>query len=339
MSPVEIDSVPPQIERDHWGRPLVIPPGGGRPVPYTRCTTYVGCVEDMFKIGQWQQRHVARGVALHDDLIAAIRDTDPENKDGLDALVDEAKTRSGAGDAARLGSYMHSVTEAADRGQDPGAVELPWLSTGPADPSAYIADLAAYLEATEPFKALAIEQFTVQDPLKVGGTPDRVVRYNGKRYIADLKTGSIEWGTLKIAAQLAMYARSRPYDVATGNRLDPHGAELDQGIIIHLPVGSATCRLYWVDLLAGWQAVLTARDVRACRQNRWAQLARELRHVPGPPRTLVDQIALTTSAEETRALWVAHMREWTPELTEVARLHIETLTAAATITATEETTP
>jgi hypothetical protein len=41
------------------------------------------------------------------------------------------------------------------------------------------------------------------------------VEYGGKRYIADLKTGSIEWGTLKIAAQLAVYARSHTYDVAT----------------------------------------------------------------------------------------------------------------------------
>ena len=327
----------PLIARDRWGRPKVVPEWGGNAVPYTRCTTFVGCVEDMYLVQQWQMRHVARGIALNDDLIAAVRDTDPDNKDGLNFLHGEARKRSGAGDAAALGTYLHTVTEAADRGLDPGSVEVPWLSTGTMDPSAYIPDLAAYLEATAPFRHLSIEQFMVQDPLKVGGTPDRVVQYQGKRYIADLKTGVIDMGTLKIAAQLAMYARSRPYDHTTGARGEPHGCEIDRGIIIHLPVGSATCRLYWVDLLAGWNVVMTARDVRERRKLRWNALARELVHVRPAPLTLADQITSCVDADEVRALWRAHTADWTQDLTELARVHIASLaTSTAATTTTKE---
>lgn len=314
------------IRRDRWGRPYVVPEAGGRAIPYTRCTTFVGCVEDKYLLGLWQQRHVAKGIAAHDDLIAAVRDKDPDDKDGLNFLVGEAKERAGANDASRRGTYMHTVTEAADRGMDPGKVELPTLSTGPLDPSAYIADLAAYLEATEPFKMLAVEAFLVHDPLKVGGTTDRIVQYQGRRYIADLKTGdSVDFSALTISAQLAMYARSRPYDHVTAQRLDPHGCELDRGIVIHLPFGQARCDLYWVDLLAGWEAVMVARDVRAARQRKFPALFRQLTHVPPAPVTLADQIRTCVTADEVRALWRAHAAEWTDGLTALARQHISTL--------------
>jgi hypothetical protein len=320
-------STPPQlaeVERDRWGRPLVVPPTGGKKIAYTRCTTFVGAIEDTYKLGQWLQRHAIKGTALHDDLIAAVRDTHPDNKAELDRLAEEAKTRSGAGDAARLGTYMHAVTEAADRGQDPALVDRPWLSTGELDPEAYKADLEAYLAATSEMQAVAVEQFTVNDPLKVGGTPDRVVKLGGKRYIADLKTGSIEWGGLKIAAQLAMYARSRPYDIATDERLEGHGAEIDRGIVIHLPYGTATCRLYWVDLRVGWEAVLLCRRIREQRTAKFRDLFNELQAVPNvedPSDELALLIASTSSYDELRQLWSANASRWTERHTELAKAH------------------
>jgi hypothetical protein len=312
----------PEPQRDHWGRPYVVPPTGGKAIPYTRTTTYVGAIEDMYKLGLWQQRHVARGVAFHDDLIAAIRDTDAEDRENMDRLADEAKERSGAGDAARHGTYLHAVTEAADRGEDVTEVERPWQSYGQLDEGAYVTDLAAYREATRDLKCISIEQFLVQDPLKVAGTADRVVMYEGKRFIADLKTGSIEYGALKIAAQLAMYARSRPYDFERHERLDPHGCEVDRGIIIHLPAGTGTCHLYWVDLLQGWEAVRACRDVRKMRQVRFPQLTRQLAPLGAAPVTLADQIKLCASRDAVVALWNAHEHEWTDDLTDLAKRHI-----------------
>ena len=318
----------PEIARDGFGRPKVVPPTGGAPVAYTRCTTFVGSIEDMYLLQRWQQRHVAKGVAAHGDLIAAINDTPEEDKKGLNDLVDEALLRSGAGDSAKVGTYLHSVTEAYDRGEDPWSVDPPALSTGMAFPEDYKDDLEAYVEATAELQAVQIEQFVVQDPLRIGGTPDRVVRFRGKRYIADLKTGAIEHGTLKIAAQLAVYARSRPYDVATGERMEPHGAELDRGIIIHLPQdwhrtgGRAECRLWWVDLMKGWEAVRVCRDVRTQRQQKFPHLASLLTTPPPAPQTLADRITVAASRDEVTALWQMHAAEWTPELTELARRHL-----------------
>ena len=335
-SPVAYDPHPgrPDIPRDFWGRPFVIPPTGGRAVPYTRATTFVGAVEDYYLLSKWQQRHTARGVAHHPDLIDAIKDTEADDKKRMDELVEEAKERSGAGDAARFGTYLHAVTEAADRDEDPAEIPLPWMSSGPLDPNGYLSYLAAYSEATAELQAVMIEQFCVQDPLKVAGTPDRVVKFQGKRYIADLKTGHVDLGSIKIAAQLAVYARSRPYDWKAGERLEPHGAELDRGIVVHLSAETGECHLYWIDLLQGWEAVRVARDVRATRGVRFNQLMRELQPIGDAPLSLADQIKLAPTRDAVTALWQTHAEEWTPELTELAKAHIAALAGTTAPTPT-----
>lgn len=345
-SAAEFTSAQPEIERDRWGRPLVVPPQGGKAVGYTRCTTFVGTIDDTWNLSRWTQRLVARGVAERDDIRAAVLDADPNDSRRLDDLCEEAKEASGGNDAARLGTYMHAVTEAADTGGDPAAVPLPPLAK-PREAAEFAGDLAAYMAATEALQAVAVEQFSVLDTLMVGGTPDRVVGYQGKRYIADLKTGSIEWGTLKIAAQLAVYARSRPYDVATGQRLDPHGAETNRGIVIHAPIGTGTCTLYWVDLLAGWEAVRLSKLVRDQRKQRFRDLATALdftADVPSEPvqdgdtlvslpeqvgsraTTIADLITHAPDRDSIAALWRAHAADWTEAHTQLAKARIAALT-------------
>jgi hypothetical protein len=44
------------IARDHYGRPLITPLGGGKPVGYTRTTTYVSALEDTYNLEQWKCR-------------------------------------------------------------------------------------------------------------------------------------------------------------------------------------------------------------------------------------------------------------------------------------------
>jgi hypothetical protein len=362
MTTTKFTSPAPQIERDFWGRPLVVPTTGGKAVPYTRCTTYVGCIEDTWNLSRWTQRMVVLGLSERADLQDAIRRAERRDSKTLNELCEAAKEAGGGNDSAAVGTYMHAVTEAADRGEDPAAVPFPVLAQPqhgpegrpwPADFDGFRADLDAYLRATAELKAVHIEDFTVLDKLKIGGTPDRVVRYQGKRYIADLKTGDIEWGSLKIAAQLAVYARSSLYDPSTGER-SAHGAELDKGIVIHAPAGTGTCRLFWVDLVAGWNAVLVARKVREQRTVKFPALMRavvEGEPAPTPqtvqtdlglvntetgevndPTTLADQrpslrdqIAACTTADQVRALWQANATVWTPELTELAKFHIASL--------------
>lgn len=339
----ELATPTPQIERDTWGRPMVVPPAGGNPVPYTRCTTFVGCIEDTWNLSRWQQRMVAIGLSERDDLrlsVIAHRD----DKKQLDKLCEDAAEVAKAHAGATIGTALHTLTERLDRGMDLGVV-----------PEAYAGDLRAYEEATADLKALHIEEFCVNDHLKIGGTPDRVVRFNGKRYIADLKTGSIDYGYVKIAAQLAVYAHSHLYDVRTHERSDHH-AERDKGIIIHLPAGTGTCRLYWVDLATGWDAVRVARDVRAKRALKYREVVTDFGNVVEPvaeqpslldtPQgqvntttgeladtttlldqrpSLADQIKACRSRAEVEALWQANASIWTSELSTIAKLHLGSL--------------
>lgn len=351
-APATFASVPPakpEIERDRYGRPLVAHPVTGKLVGYTRCTTYVGGIEDTWNLSRWTQRTVTYGLAISPDLQALVRDMPADDKAKTreqkaehDRLCEAAKEAGGGNDAARWGTYMHALTEAVDLGYDPDAVAPPQLAF-PRDHAQAVTDLAAYIDATADLKHRLVEAFTVQDPLQVGGTPDRVVEYQGKRYIADLKTGNVEFGSLKIAAQLAMYARSQPYDIATGQRTDPHGASVERGILIHLPVGSGTCTLSWVDLLAGWEAVRVCRQIREQRKAKARDLfspwdapvptepvadGETLYPDPAPVHTqavLAGRVKATTSREQALAVWRANEADWTDDLTELAKAHIASL--------------
>jgi hypothetical protein len=254
MSTDLFDSPTTPIPRDRWGRPLVTPPDGGKPVGYTRCTTFVDCLDDKYNLQKWQQRMVAVGLVDRPDLVLAVA-AHRHNKKELDSLTKSALDAAQAGAAATTGTAIHALTERIDRGE-----ELPLI------PEAYLADLDAYRHATAGLEVLAIEQFTVLDDERVGGTPDRVVRYRGKAYIADVKTGSVDFGAMKIAMQLAVYARSTPYNHDTNTR-HPYPADVDtsRGIVIHLPAGTGTCELRWIDLDAGWSAVQVAAQVRRWR--------------------------------------------------------------------------
>lgn len=331
---------PPTIPRDRWGKPLVVPPNGGKAIAYTRCTTFVDCIEDKFNLQKWMMRMTALGLASRPDLLLSVQ-AHRDDKRELDKACDAAKEAAAASAAATTGTALHALTELIDRGED-----LPVL------PPETVADLEAYREATKGLSAVHIEQFCVHDPYKIGGTPDRVVEHQGRRYIADIKTGSIEWGSLKIAAQLAVYARSQTYDVASHKR-SPHGADLERGIIIHLPAGQAKAELVWVDLMAGWQAVLVARDVREQRVKKFNDLTRRFdddtpfrtppvdvpkdfvpapllsRIAAGKERTPVEQIEQASTRAELETLWQAYSNRgiWDDTLTAAAQKRLAELEA------------
>jgi hypothetical protein len=249
-------TVEPMLERDRWDRPLVIPPGGGTPIPYTRATTYVDGIDDKSNLAKRDQRLVAIGIAMRPDLqLSALAHSSETQADKrpLQALCDHAKWVAGGNVKADNGTSRHRLTELVDAGHP--------LPDGL--PEVEVAMLEAYRAATASMVHTHTEAFCVQDMLKVGGTPDRI----GDR-IRDLKTGSLEWGFVKIAAQLAMYSRSKLYDIATGERTF-HGADTLVGEVIHLPAvdnpADAVCTVYEVDLTIGWAAVLTCRDIREKR--------------------------------------------------------------------------
>lgn len=307
-----------EVQRDRFGRPLVIPPGGGKPTAYTRCTTYVDCLEDKFNLSKWQQRMVAIGITERTDLrlaVAAHRD----DKKHLDEICEQALEAAQATAGATTGTALHAFTEQHDRGQLD-------LRRVPAD---FRADLDAYIDAVRGFGMVDIETFGVLDDLQIAGTWDRILTVDGVPHIADIKTGSIEYGMGKIAMQLAVYSRCDRYDIATGQR---SGLNVDQtrALVIHLPAGTGTCSLHWVDIEAGWEAVQLATQVRAWRKRKGLSKP----YAPAKPAVDMaafgDEIAAVTTVLGLRDVWFRYASSWTEEMTAVAAARKEQILAAAT---------
>jgi predicted RecB family endonuclease len=105
-----------EIPRDRYGRPLVVPPGGGRPTAYTRCTRYVGVMEDLYNLHRWDERNVALGLADRPDLVLAVS-AHRDDKEKLNQIVSDAKEAAKAKAAAEIGTSLHKLTERLDRGQ------------------------------------------------------------------------------------------------------------------------------------------------------------------------------------------------------------------------------
>ncbi|MER6231724.1 hypothetical protein ABT169_21615 [Streptomyces sp. NPDC001616] len=282
------------VPRDGHGKPLVIPEAGGKPKALVRTTTFIDCIEDKSNLVDWGKRMVLVGAQKRPSLLDAVAELDPGNKADkkrLDALAERAMDVSGANDKREKGTYLHDLSEYVDRGEQ--------LPSHVSDQD--IEDMAAYLIETAPLTVHAVEQFVVCSELGVGGTYDRTYGYEGLgplgepisgRFIGDLKTGSVEYGGLKMAMQLAIYSRAKKYDhtlfpapirdedekgfqkwkkvevspeEAAKAYTVPEPVNQDWGIIVHLPSGEGVCKLYWVDLNIGWKAAQLALTIREMR--------------------------------------------------------------------------
>src|SRR5690606_4914595 len=117
---------------------------------------------------------------------------------------------------------------------------------------------------------------------------------------------------LKIAMQLAVYARSVLYGPATRERT-PLEVDQDRAIVIHLPAGQGRCELHWVDIAAGWEAVQVAAQVRQWRRRR--DLFTPLADMSAE---IAAEIAAADSVNALLAVWSRHRAAWTDDLTALA---------------------
>lgn len=254
LAPVNVD----RWTRDRWGRPMVIPAGGGAPVPYGRPSGFGIVLEDRFGLNKWQTRMAVLGVTQRPDLAAQIAAASDDRT--RDTLIEQAQEAAGASSGANLGSALHTFTEHVDLGRDV-TVPAPW----DADVEAYKAALAAHGIEILPD---AIELDIVCDELELAGTCDRIVRWDGRMVMADLKTGKkITDPALGYSVQLAVYANSLRYTHATGERHDL-GVDTSVGLIIHLPAGQARCDIHAVDLEQAWELALLAREVKRAQKRK-----------------------------------------------------------------------
>lgn len=193
-------------------------------------------------------------------------------KDALDALAEQALELGGVKAAADKGTNLHALTEVYDEhGIEPIAAMLDAGTITPAD----FADIEAYGAAMKRagLKVLERETVVVDDGLKVAGRLDKIVlgkashdAKRGSRMVADLKTGGVEYAPGKIAQQLALYAGAKRYDLTTHERSEL-GVSRATALLIHLPAGKATCRIYPVDLVTGRVGNRISGEVRAWRSS------------------------------------------------------------------------
>jgi hypothetical protein len=321
-----------KVPRDGRDKPVVIPEGGGKPIALTRVTTFIDCIEDKEGLAKWKRRCAVLGFLEKPGLLEAARDCDPETPEGkrkLDALVEAAVEASGANEKREKGTYLHALTELVDAG-------LP-LPDGISDED--LQDMMAYMAATVHLTFRRREEFVVCSELGVGGTPDGVADYDGPgpdgkplqaTIITDLKTGSMEYGGIKMPAQLSIYSRSKLYDPSAfpaPNREEDEKAwqkwkrtvveaeeaakayseqgdiNQDWGLIINLRPGSGEATLHWADLNIGWEVAQEAVDVRKMRSIKgglrpWVPLERS---VVVPDLTSSDQACKLDTDDEVPA--------------------------------------
>ncbi len=313
------DNLTPEIPRDRWKRPLIVPPDGGAPIAYVRASSFATALDDPGGLPKWKARMVALGIGRHEDLaamVAGLEYGDPK----LDEIIETAHDRAGGNAKANYGTAVHTFT-------DPGAPSAPARMT--ADVDAYHAELARHGGTV-----IAHDRFIVNDALGVAGTFDAIIGFPkvGNR-VEDRKTGTLH--PLAVAIQLAIYAGGVYYTIGPdGQPVREALPDVDQdtGIVAHVPAGKGTCTFHAVDLNLGRAAVELALDVRAWRARK--DLCSPLAvGFPEPPAVvepakvsdpaagdrLGDLIAAAPTLDALRDLWAANQTGWDDSHSELAR--------------------
>lgn len=267
-------SLRPEPKRDYKTGGYLLPhPETGQVQVWERATTLAGSHEDHGSIEKWKLRKALEGVAtetqLLDNVASLAKEIDSAAdwrassaaKKKLDKLAAEALDRAGANDGSSWGTLLHTITEWSDAGRlDEVMPEIEgWGKVG----ESLLADLDAYRKTMADNGLVCppeyIERIVVNTTCNSGGTTDRLVQLpDGRLIIGDLKTQKdLDFGVLKIAAQLAEYAFADGLLAADGRSIEPMPSALDptMGLIMHLPVGKATCTLVELtpeDMELGW---------------------------------------------------------------------------------------
>ena len=342
--------IPRRPRRDRYQRPLVWLPGYepiGNPDideqekrAYTRCTKYIDVLDDGYQLTLWKMRQVLRGSVLRPDLHleAASHGQQPDKVEEYDQYrewrndydrINRDLMKAAASDAkANIGTALHRFVERLDRGLEVKPAEVP---------DRYHQHLRNYMHVTRKLTAVEVERFMLEDGLRVGGTPDRILLDERNRFvIGDVKTGNVDFDPEKIGRQLAIYSRSRFYDDATGQRSRPLEIDQEWGVIIKLDARTGVCELIDVNLTEGWAGVLTCERVRSERNRKVTTRPHIDPDAPAigeevTPETLAairQAVGAAANKEALDAIWQAAHHVWTDDLTEAAKERLGELTLA-----------
>lgn len=307
----------PEPKRDRFGRYMAHNPTG-KAVPYTRATTIASTVKETFALEQWKLRKAIKGLASRPDLITSAQAHDPDDDRQVYAdLVRKAMDAAESDAGATTGSALHKLTEDLDTGVKQLAdIAEQWQPTM----AVYQQALA---EADITIDPTLVETVVLIDSYQIAGTVDRIVTMaDGTRRIADLKTSkNVNFGGLEFAIQLAIYANhTATYnytDLTRGPRVD---VDTTTGLLIHLPSQgpeAGQCLLYDINLEAGYDALLTALEVREMRKDSKGWLSIHTSPQPSERAWLAERIgALATipaAVTDLRNRWPAAVPQPVPD--------------------------
>ena len=244
--------------------------GSGKWDRYARPSGFGHDLDDESALNLWKIDRAIEGVATTPSLAASIAAA-VGNKEGRRDRRERAIMIGRGEEAADLGTALHAMAHRLETEPDFKA------------PEPYAADLAAYLMALDEagLESVHCEVTVCSDSWRAAGTADRIYKATrqltlpgvpplepGQTIIGDLKTGkSLQYSLPGYAIQLAVYADGCFYDVATDERSPfPGDFRTDWGLIVHLPVGTASCELLWCDLEVGRHGANLVREVRAWRK-------------------------------------------------------------------------
>jgi hypothetical protein len=220
------------IPMDHHDRYLLPDPSGDRPgaVPWTRSSTVKGRVQNSEALKAYNEKMLAKGLAISPDLTALIASTPLSARGAHTVLmeaIEQAKIRGGARIAANFGTALHNFTEQIDMGE-------PLDDVLERVPESLKADVIAYVDMLERHGLTPVpeyvERVVVNTKLATGlthdgkpgkrkdaaaGTAARFDRMylwtdpaDGVEYLipADLKSGknAVEYGSLETCVQIAV---------------------------------------------------------------------------------------------------------------------------------------
>jgi hypothetical protein len=312
----------PAGQVDDRGRYKIPHPDTGKPARWTRATTFAKAIAETEALQRWAERHVAKGLSERPDLMARVARTPLDQRRVLDSVTREAKTAAGAWKKAGYGTTLHGLTERVDLGDlDPFKAGPPWGAM-----------LRAYVEILKEQRIEILPEYVegtvVVKKYMVAGTFDRIVRMpSGELWIADLKTGrDLSWSMGEIAIQLSLYANADAiYDFDKAEFKPMPKVNMEQALVIHLPVEGSTVSLHRVNIQLGWEAAELCHAVRNWRKFRGISEEVLTNGIPDDapdlPRKWVGRIEAAMTVKDLSLVWqeASDAGEWTDALTELGQ--------------------
>lgn len=277
---------------DGKGRYKVTHPDTGKPVTWTRATTFAKAISNTFALGKYDQRLVLLGATMRPDIRDRAHGKHVRvDKNLLDALATDLREAAGGGVAANKGTTVHGFTEAVDHAYHTPAGPMSVLDTVPREYQGIVVTYIMLLEQTglEPIPYLT-EFTTAVKQYQVAGTSDNCYKITkpltvktargdvhlapGEYVIGDKKSGrSLEFAQREIAIQLGTYAQGLntsgrfDWDTRTWDPDPLGGAKVrtDVGLVVHLPVDDDATEqpsVQGVDTESGWNAAVLCERVR-----------------------------------------------------------------------------